>query len=99
MSGTIANFSSWGPNAAGKVKPNIVSVGQGTICAAPDGSIVALNGTSVSNPNMAGLVACFWQAFPEFTNMEIIDAIQKSSNKYASPDGQYGYGIPNFRLA
>ena len=99
MSGVIAGFSCWGPNAAGKVKPNIVSVGQGTICAAPDGSLVALNGTSLSNPNMAGLVACLWQAFPEFTNMEIIDAIQKSSHKFNNPDDRYGYGIPNFRIA
>jgi serine protease AprX len=98
-SGVIADFSSWGPNGAGKVKPNVVTVGQGTICAAPDGTVVALNGTSLANPNMAGLVACLWQAFPEFTNMEIIDAIQKSSHKYSSPDGRYGYGIPNFRTA
>jgi len=31
--GTIAAFSCWGPNSAGKVKPNVVSVGQGTILA------------------------------------------------------------------
>jgi len=48
---------------------------------------------------MAGLVACLWQAFPDFTNMEIMNAVQQSSSKYSSPDFRFGYGIPNFRIA
>jgi len=97
--GTIAAFSCWGPNSAGKVKPNVVSVGQGTILANTAGNPVGGNGTSYSNPNMAGLVACLWGAFPEFTNMEIIDAIQQSADRFMNPDVRYGYGIPNFRIA
>jgi hypothetical protein len=97
--GTVASFSCWGPNYAGKVKPNVVSVGQGTILANTAGNAVGGNGTSYSNPNMAGLVACLWEAFPEFTNMEIIDAVQESSDHFTNPDGRYGYGIPNFRIA
>jgi hypothetical protein len=31
--------------------------------------------------------------------MEILSAIKKSSDRYASPDGDYGYGIPDFNLA
>jgi subtilisin family serine protease len=97
--GVVASFSCWGPNSAGKVKPNVVSVGQGTILANAAGNAVGGNGTSYSNPNMAGLVACLWEAFPEFTNMEIIDAVQQSADHYSNPDGRYGYGIPNFRIA
>ncbi|HSB93521.1 MAG TPA: S8 family peptidase [Flavitalea sp.] len=95
----IAGFSSWGPNAAGKIKPNVVSIGQGTVLADVDGNAVTGNGTSYSNPNIAGLVACLWQAFPEFDNMDIIDAIQRSADRFANPDERFGYGIPNFRLA
>jgi hypothetical protein len=97
--GTIATFSSWGPNGAGKLKPNIVSVGLGTIVANTLGNAVSGNGTSYSNPNVAGLIACLWQAFPEYSNMEIIDEVQKSAHKYTNPDDRYGYGIPNFRKA
>ncbi len=50
-------------------------------------------------PNLAGLVACLWQAFPEFTNMEIIDAVQRSADRYNNPDERFGNGIPNFRIA
>jgi len=97
--GTIAAFSCWGPNSAGKLKPNVVSVGQGTILANTIGNPIGGNGTSYANPNMAGLVACLWQAFPEFTNMEIIDAVQHSADRFLTPDERYGYGIPNFRIA
>jgi hypothetical protein len=99
INGNIATFSSWGPNSAGQVKPDIVSVGQGTVLASNTGTPAAGNGTSYSTPNVAGLVACLWQAFPEFTNRDIISAVQKSSHLYANPDNRFGYGIPNFRKA
>lgn len=95
----IASFSSWGPNGAGKLKPNIVSVGQGTVYANTSGVVVAGNGTSYSNPNIAGLIACFWQAFPELNNMQLIDAVQRSADKFANPDMRYGYGLPDFKKA
>ena len=98
-SGVIAGFSSWGPNGAQKTKPNIVSVGQGAVYANLFGVITFGNGTSLANPNVAGLIACLWQAYPEFSNMEIIDAVQRSAHKYTTPDDRYGYGIPNFRVA
>ena len=95
----IASFSSWGPNGAGKLKPNIVSLGVATTIAGTDGNPSSGNGTSFSNPNLAGLIACFWQAFPEYSNMTIIDAVQKSSSKYLNPDFRFGYGIPDFKKA
>ena len=98
-SGTIAGFSSWGPNGAGKTKPNIVSVGWSAVYANIFGIPTTGNGTSYANPNIAGLIACLWQAFPEFTNMEILNAVERSADKYNNPDDRYGYGIPNFRIA
>jgi subtilisin family serine protease len=99
VNGNIYPASSWGPNSNGLVKPNVVSVGQGTIYAAPTGNAASGSGTSYACPNMAGLIACLWQAFPEFTNMEIIDYVQRASNRFDDPDERSGYGIPNFALA
>lgn len=100
VNGAIASFSSWGPNGAGKTKPNVVSVGANAVVASTTtGNPAFLSGTSFSNPNICGLVTCLWQAFPDFNNMEIIDALQKSSHKYNSPDDRFGYGIPNMRKA
>ena len=97
--GAIAPFSSWGPNAAGLIKPDLVSVGLGTVVADASGAPMLGNGTSFSNPNLAGLIACLWQAFPEFNSHDINRAVEESADRYTHPDERYGYGIPNFRIA
>ncbi|MBX3257831.1 MAG: S8 family serine peptidase [Chitinophagaceae bacterium] len=99
VSGNPAWFSSYGPASDNRVKPDVASVGAATVMAGYDGNPVTGNGTSLSNPNMAGLITCLWQAFPEFTNAEIFDAVKKSANRYNSPNDRVGYGIPNMRIA
>jgi hypothetical protein len=98
-SNQIAPFSGFGPSADGRTKPDIVSVGFNTQLIASDGNVGIGNGTSFSNPNIAGLIACLWQSFPEFNNLEIIQAIKQSSHQYLNPDNRKGYGIPNMQLA
>jgi serine protease AprX len=98
--GVVASFSSYGPTSNGKVKPNLAAIGQGAIIASPStGLPVSGNGTSFATPNLAGLTTCLWQAFPEFNNMTILDAMQKSASKYTSPDDRVGYGIPDMKKA
>lgn len=99
INGNIAGMSSWGPNGAGLLKPNVVSVGQNAVVSNSAGNPVTGSGTSYACPLMAGMVACYWQMFPEFTNMQIMDAIQKSAHKNSNPDFRFGYGIPNFKRA
>ncbi|HEV8082508.1 MAG TPA: S8 family serine peptidase [Chitinophagaceae bacterium] len=98
-SGVPANFSSYGPSSDGQVKPTAASVGVATALSSTGGTIGAGNGTSFATPNLAGLITCLWQAFPEYSNMEIIQAVMKSSSIYSSPDDRIGYGIPNFHIA
>jgi serine protease AprX len=97
--GEPASFSSYGPSSDGRVEPVAASVGAGTFVSSITGPITTGNGTSFATPNLAGLVTCLWQAFPEFTNMEIIEAVKKSSSIYNSPDDRIGYGIPDFQKA
>jgi hypothetical protein len=98
-SGTVAGFSSYGPSSDGRIKPTVASVGAGTAVSSTTGPVATGNGTSFATPNLAGLVACLWQAFPEFTNMEIIEAVKKNSSIYKTPDNRIGYGIPDFQKA
>jgi serine protease AprX len=93
------SFSSWGPNGSGQVKPDGVSVGVGTQFIGTDGNLSAGNGTSFATPNLAGLMACLWQAFPEFSSHEILTAVRQSSDKFISPDNRKGYGLPDFEKA
>lgn len=98
--GYIANFSSEGPSASGSIKPNVCAQGQQATIISGSGQIVTGNGTSFSGPIMAGMVACLWQIHKDsLTNMDIFHAIEASAHKFQSPDGYYGYGIPNFAKA
>ena len=95
----IAAFSSLGFSADNRVKPDVVSVGEGTYLLDPLGNIIASNGTSFSAPLMTGMVACLWQGLPNFTNKQLIDLIRSQSNFYTQPDVRYGYGVPDLWMA
>lgn len=95
----IAYFSSRGLTADGRIKPDVVAVGLSTAVIASTGEVDIANGTSFSGPIMSGLAACLWQSAPNLTNLELLDIIRKSSDRYATPDGVYGYGIPNMKTA
>jgi subtilisin family serine protease len=97
--GVYSSFSSKGPSADGRVKPDVCAIGEGTIIANHFGGFQSANGTSFSCPVLAGAAACLWQAFPEATNMEVSQAIKQSASQYITPDNLLGYGIPNFTNA
>lgn len=91
-----SSFSSLGPTYDGRIKPDIMAQGTASVISNVNGTIGTSNGTSFSCPIMAGMVACLWQAFPSKTNKEIRQMILESSDRYTTPDNNYGYGIPNF---
>ncbi|MCD6067736.1 MAG: peptidase [Bacteroidetes bacterium] len=91
-----ASFSSIGPSADGRVKPDVMAQGLGSVVAVGVNTISTSSGTSFSSPITAGMVACLWQANPLKTNMEIINAIRQSANLFEMPNNQFGYGIPDY---
>ncbi len=95
----IALFSSRGMMADGRVKPNLVSVGRNTVTIGQNGLIGNTNGTSLSSPFLAGLIASLWSIHPELHRAELLDIVARSSDRYASPDTIYGHGIPDFQKA
>ncbi len=95
----FAWFSSYGPSIDGRIKPTVVAQGRNTIVATSDNGILAGNGTSFSSPVIAGMTACLWQAHPNRTNIEIINAIILSANLHDNPNDSLGYGLPNYDLA
>ncbi len=99
QTGLRASFSSFGPSADGRVKPDLAARGQGTIVGSPGGQVVSGNGTSFATPLVAGLAAGFWQAHPRLTAAQVTEALRRSGSQFGSPDSQLGYGIPNFERA
>jgi len=86
------NFSSYGPTADKRLKPNVV--GYGHAITASKTNITDSYGTSFSAPLIAGFVACAWQANPDKTNMQLMREIEKSGHLYPYYDYAHGYGMP-----
>lgn len=99
VSSNIASFSSYGPTVDGRIKPNICAQGAGVYIIDGLGNIATSNGTSFASPILAGVITCFWQAFPEKSNVEIVQTVRESAHLYLNPTDQEGYGIPNFETA
>ena len=96
MTGAFALFSSRGPSADGRVKPNVAAVAASVQVANGSDVPVPANGTSLSSPTIAGLMACAWQKYPTKTNWELMKAVEFISNRYWAPDSLTGYGFPDF---
>ncbi|MCF6297632.1 MAG: S8 family serine peptidase [Flavobacteriaceae bacterium] len=95
----ITSFSSFGPTSDGRIKPDVIAKGGATTLINSAGNVSTGSGTSFSSPVICGVIACFWQANPTKTNIEIVQAIKESGHLYANPTAQEGYGIPNFEKA
>lgn len=69
IDGNIAGFSSDGPSADGRVKPEVLACGRSTVCVNPfnTNELVTASGTSLSTPLVASAVACLVQAHPDWT--------------------------------
>ena len=97
--GTRASFSSVGPTFDGRIKPTLMAMGQDDAVANSTDSVTRASGTSFSSPVLAGMCACLWEAHPNATNMEIIDALKKTASLWNDPNNRMGWGIPDFAKA
>jgi subtilisin family serine protease len=92
-------FSSYGPAADGRVKPDVSAMGAATAYAAQDSTIRTGNGTSFSSPLIAASTACLLQAFPSTPSHALRDAVIRSASAYMAPTDSLGYGIPDYYIA
>jgi len=95
----VVPFSSRGPSPDSRVKPDILAVGYKTIIVHSSGSLVEGYGTSFSAPQIAGMMACLWEAEPDKTNSELINAVRTSASHFLHPNDSMGFGVPDFQLA
>ncbi|TRO65272.1 S8 family serine peptidase [Christiangramia sabulilitoris] len=97
--GEYAFFSSTGPSADGRTKPDLAAQGLEIITIDEFGNLVVASGTSFASPILAGSAASLWQANPEWTNLELMQILRESGSLYENPNSMLGYGIPDLSTA
>ena len=86
-------FSSYGPTADHRLKPNLSAYGH-VMGYSPGVGVHETQGTSFSSPLVAGFAACVWQSDTTLTNMELFKKLEESANLHPYFDYAHGYGIP-----
>lgn len=90
-----SSFSSQGPTADGRIKPDVTAMGQATFVMNPDGQIRQGSGTSFSCPLVAGFMACLLQASPNSKREDLYKTLIQSADRFQNPDNLFGYGVPS----
>ena len=98
--GFLASFSSTGPTADGRIKPELVARGVSTIAAVPVGGdpYGSFSGTSFSAPLVAGGAALVMEAWPELDAMAVRQALLLSGSNH-TPNDSMGHGLPDVASA
>jgi hypothetical protein len=93
--GHLSDFSSRGPTADGRIKPDVCGMGvsnwvvqPGTASEYKQGS-----GTSYAAPMVAGMVALLLQAFPDLGPEQMRDLLTSTASIAEAPDNDYGWGV------
>ncbi len=93
ISGAKASFSSFGPTADGRIKPDVSAMGVSVWLVSSDTGYGFSNGTSFSSPMVAGVVAQILQVNPALNPIEVRDLLRETASQAENPDNAIGWGI------
>jgi serine protease AprX len=93
--GERVRFSSTGPTADGRIKPDVMAQGSSVYSASPDAvnAYEYVSGTSFSCPLTAGAAALILEINPSWSNQDIMNAIKQTAGRSHDPDNLYGWGV------
>jgi serine protease AprX len=93
--GRLASFSSRGPTADGRHKPEVVAPGVSVTFAAMDSGLARGNGTSFSAPLIAGLAALVQGTRLGRPAVELRLGLLAAASNRATPNDSTGWGVPD----
>lgn len=97
----IAGFSSRGPTADGRTKPDVVFTGVGIVAARAAGTgmgapvsdhYTSASGTSMATPHATGAVALLLGAYPHLTPAEVKDVLMRTAKNLGLEGNTQGSG-------
>jgi hypothetical protein len=99
--GTLATFSSRGPTADGRVKPDLTGPGVQVwvLDTQSPAGYGRLDGTSFATPLIAGAAALIRQIHPQLSGVEVRDALRFAGNNASQPNNDRGWGLPDVLAA
>jgi len=97
--GTIAGFSSRGPTADGRIKPDFTAPGVAVCVLTGVNHVLREDGTSFATPILAAGAALVKQIHPTLLPMDLRAAFRRTATKRAAPDSSYGWGRPDVAAA
>ena len=95
--GQRSSFSSVGPTVDGRIKPDVMAMGDGVVVASPsnDHQYTSASGTSFSCPLTAGVAALILCVNSNLTPMMVREAMWNTSSIHNNPNNSMGWGILN----
>jgi len=90
--GYVSSFSSIGPTADGRLKPDVCAPGE--LIYPENDEYTRIQGTSFATPLVCGFAACVRQLHPDWNTEKLWQEIRKSGSLHPFFDYAHGFGIP-----
>lgn len=100
--GEVADFSSIGPTYDGRIKPDVMAMGDDVYVVTPSTTdqYRRADGTSLATPLVAGTAALLLQAAPDLHGpKDLAKLLRFTATRALSPGNQYGWGMINAEAA
>lgn len=94
--GNIAFFSSRGPTADGRLKPDFTAPGVAVCVVVGPGQLLREAGTSFATPLTAAGITLMKERFPTLGPIAMRDTLRRFASHRAAPDSTFGWGRPDF---
>ncbi len=91
----LTGFSSRGPSADGRIKPEVIAPGLRVPVARVDSGTTVASGTSFAAPLIAGIAALVQGTRPGLPALDLRQGLIEAADRRHAPDNNVGYGIPS----